>query len=233
MTFSKTLTEHLQRLEETFTRFTVYKLKLNPAKCQILQEQFLYLGHIISKEGIRPDPKKIEAVAKMPAPTNVKQLRSFLGLCNYYRKFIKNYYWHTSQLYDLFNNFRWTMAADNDFERLKEMLTNLPMLKYPDYNKQFLVNTDASDEGIGAVLNQEDEGNEKVTQYISRSLQPAEKKWCIREKEGLAIIHACESFPPYLYGTKFIVETDHHSLQWLMKAVTPARLVRWALKLAE
>ena len=105
------------------------------------------------------------------------------------------------------------------------------MRKYLDYNKQFLVNTDASDEGIGAVLNQEDEGNEKVTQYISRSLQPAEKKWCIREKEGLAIIHACESFPPYLYGTKFIVETDHHSLQWLMKAVTPATL--WALKLAE
>ena len=234
MTFSKTLTEHLQRLEETFTRFTVYKLKLNPAKCQILQEQFLYLGHIISKEGIRPDPKKIEAVAKMPAPTNVKQLRSFLGLCNYYRKFIKNYYWHTSQLYDLFNNFRWTPAAYNDFERLKEMLTKLPMRKYLDYNKQFLVNTDASDEGIGAVLSQEDEeGNEKVIQYISRSLQPAEKKWCIREKEGLAIIYACESFRPYLYGTKFIVETDHHSLQWLMKAVTPARLVRWALKLAE
>jgi hypothetical protein len=108
------------------------------------------------------------------------------------------------------------------------------MLHYPDFKKVFKVSTDASDEGIGGVLSQtNDEGEEKVIQYISRTLQPAEQKWSVREKEALAIIFACETFRPYLYGSKFIIFTDHQSLQWLMKATTPARLVRWALRLAE
>ena len=93
--------------------------------------------------------------------------------------------------------------------------------------------TDACDEGLGGVLSQEIEGVEMVIQFISRTLQPNEKKWCPREKEALAIIYACETFRPYVYGTQFIVYTDHHSLQWLMKATAPARLVRWALRLSE
>jgi hypothetical protein len=95
--FSKTLPQHLQRLELTFERFKAYKLKLNAAKCHILKEQFLYLGHIICKSGIRPDPKKLEAILRMQQPTNIKQLRSFLGFCNFYRKFIKNYFIHSSR----------------------------------------------------------------------------------------------------------------------------------------
>ena len=113
----------------------------------------------------------------MPAPTKVKQLRSFLGFCNYYRKFIKNYYLHTNKLYELLNNFKWTDEANGVFEHLKDILSRLPMLSYPDYQKPFLVSTDASEDGIGAVLSKKDEqGEESVIQFISRTLQPAEKK---------------------------------------------------------
>ena len=231
--FSKTLEEHLERLRITFKRFEAYRLKLNPAKCQVLQQEFTYLGHIISEQGIRADPKKLAAILQMPEPRCLKQLRSFLGFCNYYRKFIKDYSMICAPLYELLADFKWPPSAKAAFELLKAKLMEMPMLSYPDYSQGFIMNTDASDVGIGAVLSQEIENEEKVIQFISRTLQPAEKKWCVREKEALAIIFACESFRPYVYGTKFIVETDHHSLQWLMKATTPARLVRWALRLAE
>jgi hypothetical protein len=233
--FATTLKQHLERLEEAFSRFRLYNLKLNASKCHVLKKEFTYLGHIVTGEGIKADKKKINAVLAMPTPKNIKQLRSFLGLCNYYRKFIKNYTLHCAPLYELLSKeFSWTEEATEVFERLKLLLTTTPMLHYPDFKKVFKVSTDASDEGIGGVLSQtNDEGEEKVIQYISRTLQPAEQKWSVREKEALAIIFACETFRPYLYGSKFIIYTDHQSLQWLMKATTPARLVRWALRLAE
>ncbi len=169
----------------------------------------------------------------MPSPKTVRQLRSFLGFCNYYRKFIKNYSMQCKPLYLLLNDFKWNENAESAFTILKVTLASLPMLKYPDYTLPFKVTTDASDDGNGAVLSQFDNEDERPIQFISRTLQAAEKKWSVREKEALAIIYACEAFRPYLYGSKFVIETDHHSLQWLMRATSPARLVRWALRLAE
>jgi hypothetical protein len=129
--------------------------------------------------------------------------------------------------------FQWTEVEEDTFQKLKTILVNAPMLTFPDYNEPFVVQTDACDEGLGAVLSQTVNGIERAVEYRSRVLQPAEKPWSVREKEALAIIYACETFRPYLYGTKFTIETDHQSLQWLMKAKSPARLVRWALRLAE
>jgi len=129
----------------------------------------------------------------------------------------------------LLTTFNWDNNAEATFQTLKTILSNIPTLNYPNYSLPFIVTTDASDDGIDAVLSQISDEGKKPIQFISRTQQPAEKKWCVREKGALAIIYACESFRPYVYGSKFTIETDHHSLQWLMKAIAPARLVRWAL----
>ena len=162
--FATTLKQHLERLEEAFSRFRLYNLKLNASKCHVLKQEFTYLGHIVTGGGIKAHVKKINAVLAMPTPKNIKQLRSFLGLCNYYRKFIKNYYPHCAPVNKLLSEeFSWTEEATEIFERLKLLLTSTPMLHYPDFKKIFKVSTDASDEGIGAVLSQDnDDGEEKV-----------------------------------------------------------------------
>ena len=163
-------------------------------------------------------------------------MRSFTGLCNYYRKFIPSFAETCSPLYELLQDnvvFDWTERHQISFEKIRQLLIEAPVLHYPDYKLPFVIQTDASDDGLGAVLSQIVNGEERVVQYISRVLQPAEKPWAPREKEALAIIYACETFRPYIYMSKFLIETDHHSLQWLMTAKSPARLVRWALRLCE
>ena len=234
--YSSTFEDHLAALERVFARLEKFNLRLKPSKCHLFQRQFLYLGHIVNGDGVQTDPKKIDGLKKMRQPTNVSELRSFIGLCNYYRNFIDKFAIVCGPLYDLLkttNNFVWTEVHQNTFNRLKQALIESPMLHFPDYKLPFVVQTDASDSGLGAVLSQVVREQERVIQYSSRTLQPAEKNWTVREKEALAIIFACETFKPYVYLTRFVIESDHHSLKWLMTAQSPARLVRWALRLAE
>ena len=234
--YSKSFDEHLVELEKTFLRMSEYNLKLKQNKCKFFHQEFLYLGHVVSPDGLRTNPLKISAVRDMVAPANTSQLRSFLGLCSYYRRFMRNFAILSSPLNKLIgtnSTFIWTEVEEEAFQKLKQILIAAPMLNFPDYSVPFIVQTDACDDGLGAVLSQVVRLQERVIEYRSRVLQPAEKPWPVREKEALAIIYACETFRPYLYGTKFTIETDHHSLQWLMKAKAPARLVRWALRLSE
>ena len=234
--YSNTFEKHLAALELVFIRLDRFHLRLKASKCYLFQREFLYLGHIVGADGLRTNPVKIQAMKDMPRPRKVDELRSFTGLCSYYRKFIDKFAIVCSPLYELQKSnvaFEWHEVHQQCFDKLKQLLIDAPMLHFPNFKLPFVVQTDASDAGLGAVLSQVVDGQERVIQYISRVIQPAEINWTPREKEALAIIYACETFRPYLYMTRFTIETDHHSLQWLMSAKTPPRLVRWALRLSE
>jgi hypothetical protein len=172
----------------------------------------------------------------MPAPKDPTGVRSFLGLCGYYRIFVKNFANKCKCLYELTRDnveFKWTQTEEDAFQNLKIEFGKTLKLSHPNFEEPFKVETDACETGIGAVLSQKCSENVNIIQCISRTLSPNEKKWPIREKEALAILWACEIFRVYLVGSKFIVETDHESLKWLHKATTPPRLVRWACSLSE
>jgi len=209
------------------------KAQFKTNKCFILQSEVKYLGHIVNKDGIRADPDKVKAISQMPAPRNVSELRSFMGMASYYRAFIYKFAIVCKSLYELTrieNKWEWLPIHQTTFEAIKTELLSNKILAHPNYNYPFKIQTDA---GIGAVLVQEIDGVERVIMYLSRSLQTGEKKWNIREKEALAIVWAIQMCRVYVAGTKFIVQSDHASLKWLMKATKPDRLVRWALELAE
>jgi len=233
--FSSTFEQHLLDVEEVIKRLRNAGLQLNRSKCHFLREEFTYLGHIVSKHGIRPDPKKIEAILKMPTPTDATTTRSVLGSCSYFRKFIPDFAKISAPLYELTKDnqkFYWNDTTEEALKAIKAHLMQHPILCHPNFDYPFIVQCDACDSGLGAVLLQRISGRDCVIEWISRTLQPAERKWSVREKEALVIIWALEVFRPFLVGYKFIVESDHKSLKWLNEATT-ARLVRWACRLSE
>jgi hypothetical protein len=234
--FSKDFSSHLKDLETVFDRFLEANLQLKPSKCHLFQRQLVYLGHIISEKGISMDPKKIKAILEMPAPKDKKTVRSFLGMCGYYRAFIRNFAKKCAPLYKLTRDdvpYEWSTVEQESFDSLKLDFSREPILCHPNFNYPFIIESDSCDLGLGGILLQRYDGREHIIQYISRSLQPAELKWCVREKEALSILWACDMFRVYVSGTEFTVETDHASLKWLMEVEKPARLVRWALRLSE
>ena len=234
--FSPTFEEHLRDLREVFIPLRGANLSLNPEKCFICKEKLSYLGHVVSAEGIEADPIKIKAILEMREPENAEDVRTLLGGCGYYRKFIPKYAELCGPLYKVTQlgiEFKWDKLEAGVLKELKRLLASTPILKHPNFNYPFQVHTDASGEGLGATLNQTIDGEERVILYLSRTLQPAEKKWVTRELEALAIVWALETLRPYLIGYKFMVVTDHDSLKWLMTAQKPARLVRWAVRLSE
>ena len=182
--FSKTPEEQLARLCKVFEKLLELGLKLKPSKCKFFKRRLEYLGHIVSEKGIETNPKKIEAIQKWPIPTNITETQSFLGLCNYYRKFIKDYVKIMKPLYKLIsgenskkksNEIEWTSECQFAFDLLKKLCTEAPVLAYADYTKTFKVHTDASEEGLGVVLYQDqDDETTRVIAYASRSLKKSE-----------------------------------------------------------
>jgi len=235
--YGASLEDHNKRLEEVLQRLRENNLKLQPDKCEFLRKETIYLGHIISENGISPDPSKLTAIKEFPTPKKVKDIQSFIGLAGYYRKFIADFSKIAKPLTKLTKKsekFEWTAEQQNAFETLKKKLMTAPVLKYPDFTEEFIVTTDASAFAIGAVLSQGKVGNDRPIAYASRVLSRAEQNYNTTEKELLAIVWAVKHFRPYVYGTKFKIVTDHKPLIWLFNVNDPgSRLIRWRLKLEE
>jgi len=236
--FSKTVDEHLDHIEEVFKRLRDANLRLNPKKCKFAKQELEYLGHIVTPQGIKPCPSKIKAIESYPVPKNVKQLRSFLGLANYYRRFIKDFAkvaHPLNQLTKKFVKFDWTKSCQEAFDLLKRALISEPILAYPDFTREFHVTVDSSSTALGMTLSQfSDDGVERVIAYNGRSLSNAEVNYSTTEREALALVEAIKKYQPYLHGRKFTVHTDHQPLQWLTKIKEPLpKLARWSLYLQQ
>lgn len=237
--FSDNFETHLRKLNIVFQRLREHKLLIQLDKTEFLKPEVFYLGHTLSANGLGLQQIKVEKILNYPRPTNVKEVQRLLGMAGYYRRFIENYSKKTKSLTLLTRknvNFKWTAEHEKDFQNLRNELSaeNL-VLQFPDFEKEFFLNTDASDYAIGSVLAQEDhEGNRKPIAYASRTLNKSECNYATIEKELLSIVWSVKHFRPYLYGRNFTILTDHKPLEWLFNITDPgSRLLRWRLKLEE
>ncbi|XP_078458755.1 uncharacterized protein LOC144723702 [Lampetra planeri] len=234
---SRSLSEHWSRLREVFQRLRAAHLKLKPRKCYIAQREVGYLGHRVSEAGVHTDPEKVRAIVEWPRPRNLTEIRSFLGLATYYRRFVKGFSEIARPLTQLTSPkhpYQWTGACQTAFTTLKDHLTHAPTLAFPDFTTNFILDTDACSSGLGAVLSQVQDGTERVIAYASRTLSGAELNYCVTRQELYAVIFACKQFRPYLYGRKCRVRTDHYALQFLLTFKEPrGQIARWLAQLPE
>eukprot|EP00731_Ephydatia_muelleri_P007838 Em0004g176a len=189
--FSRSVETHVKQLKEVLERLKIAGLKIRPKKCHLLQTSVQYLGHVISAEGIRTDPQKVACVSNWPVPRTSKELQSFLGLASYYRRFVKDFAHIASPLHALTEKGRewvWSKECNDAFFDLKKRLVSSPILTLPDFSLPFVLDTDASGDGLGAVLAQNVDGVERVVAYASRALSRTEKKYCATRREMLALI---------------------------------------------
>ena len=217
-----TFKEHICNIKNVLQRLREAGLKVKPVKCSFFQEEVHYLGHIISRQGVAPDVSKIEKILSWPKPTSTKDVQQFLGLAGYYRRFIKDFASIAKPLHWLTESggkFEWTTGCQQAFDRLCQLLSQTPVLAHPNFNKAFILDTDACDTGIGAVLSQiGDDGKEQVIAYGSRLLTKPERKYCITRKELLSVVYFINQYRPYLLGQSFTLRTDHGSLKWLQNS---------------
>ncbi|CAF3259695.1 unnamed protein product [Rotaria socialis] len=238
--FSPTFEQHMTDLERVFQALQSANLTLKASKCQFCRREMRYLGHIITQNGIKPDPDLIKSVTNFPQPKKIKDVQSFLGLTGYYRRFIKDYSKIAEPLLQQLRNsqqgnhqLKWSKECTNAFETLKKRLTNAPIMNTPNFEQPFILELDACEYGLGAILTQEYDENKYVIAYASRTLSTAERKYGATEREALAILWATKYFRPYLEGNKIYVRSDCKALEWMRTAkYVTGRLARWAMKLS-
>ena len=234
--YSPDLKTHMEDLQKIFNRLIAAGLTLKPSKCKIAVQNVKYLGHILSPKGIRPNPEKVEVIKNYPIPKTVTQVRRFLGMTQYYRRFQTNYANLAKPLQNLTKNdveYKWTDSCQKSFDKLIENLTTAPLLAYPDCNKPFILSCDASDVAIGFILSQYGEDSlEHVIEYAGRSLRKSELNYTVTDKEALAIVEGFRKFHTYLYGNHTTVITDHQALEHVYKnPKLTGRIARWNILL--
>ena len=236
--FGPTFAATLDNLRQVLHRLRQAGLTCKPKKCELFRKRVAFLGHIVSKEGLECDPAKVKSVADWPVPTTVKDIRSFLGLAGYYRRFIPHFASYSAPLTELTKinvPFEWTKRQQVAFDFLKSSLCNPPILSYPTDDGVYILDTDASNYGIGAVLSQlqGSSSEEKVIAYASKTLQPSQRAYCTTKKELYAMVYFVKHFRHYLLGRRFVVRTDHASLLWLLNFKNPEGiLARWLMTLS-
>lgn len=227
---------HLQILQQVAIQLTNFGLTINVRKSKFCFKELKYLGYIVGNGEIKTDPSKVEAIQSFPIPKTPKQMRRFLGMCGWYRRFIPDFATYASALTDTLKKSKSFLITDEavlSFNKLKEAMLSAPVLISPDYSKPFSIHCDASTVGIGSVLTQtDDEGHDRPIFYFSKKLNKHQRNYTVTELECLAVVESIKKFRPYIELQSFKVITDHHSLKWLMtQKELDGRLARWSLKL--
>ena len=234
--------KHLLTLEEVLRRLRKHNIKLNSDKCEFMVDQVVYMGHLLDKDGIHPTDEKTRSVMEAPAPKNVSELKSYLGLLNYYGPFLPNLSSVVHPLNKLLRKdtkWEWSESCEKAFLASKKLLTSNKLLTFYDPKKPLRLACDASSYGLGAVISHiMEDGTERPVAYASRTLSAAESNYAQVEREALAIVFGVKKFHKYLYGRNFMLLTDHTALTSIfgpkkgITALAAARLQRWAIILS-
>jgi hypothetical protein len=222
---AESLESHSDRLRELFQRLRESNLKIEPFKCEFLRAEVQFLGHRVSDKDLLPDPKKTEVVRNFPEPKTVKQLRGFLGLSSYYRRFIQNYSKVAQPLHDLLKknaSYDWKEPQQHAFQTLKELLTTAPILQFPDFSRPLIVTTDASCDAADCILSQGEIGRDLPIAFASRTFNKAERNYSTTDREIVAIVWAVKQLRPYVLGRHFSIVTDHKPLKWVFNIKDPS-----------
>jgi RNase H-like domain found in reverse transcriptase/Reverse transcriptase (RNA-dependent DNA polymerase) len=235
--YSRTEKEHVEHLRIILDKLRVHKLYCKLSKCEFLRSHLSSLGHNISSDSIGVGERKFHAIRCWERPKNLVNVHGFPGLCDYYRRFVRNFSTIAGPLTNLTRKdvaFEWTPAQEAAFTQLKEALMNTPILRNSDSTLPFDVQTDASETGVGAVLQQKSKDGTRPVAYMSRKLHAAEKNYTVHERELLAVVDALREWRPYFLGHKFVLKTDHRLLQHLQtQPQLSRRQARWVLFLQE
>lgn len=235
---SSTFEEHISLLKEVYERLKKAGLNVNFEKCEFCRNSLKYLGFVVDAQGLRTDPSKVEAIVNFPTPRTSTEIKRFLGMSGWYRRFIPNFSTLAAPILKLLKGKSkrqkviWGQEADDAFKNLKNKLVSAPILSSPDFSQPFIIQTDASDSGLGAILVQGEGKEERVIAYASRTLNKHELNYHAMEKECCAILFGIDKYRPYIEGSRFTVITDNQALKWMGSVKSPlGRIARWAVRL--
>jgi transposase InsO family protein len=241
--FSSGFESHIQDLEAILQRLESAGFTVNARKCGVCRKELVYLGHVVTPEGVRPDPTKIDTIAHTPYPKNVRDVRAFLGLVNYYRRYIRDCSVIQAPLSQLCRNpkqgepspkFSFSEECKEAWDKLRIVLVTEPVMRHPDFNRRFRIDVDSCADGVGAVLTQVFDDGEHPVAYYSKKFTQDEGKWSSNELEAIGVIKALDHFRPYVWGVDFDLLSDNMTvhLSWLRRQ-TRGKLARWAARLSE